>query len=71
MWLLKLLLSLWLIIIKFWSNNNFKKHLIIIATQNELIELPAQLAGSGPEESLQAQSCVLRKVVCNGIFYEK
>lgn len=29
MWFLKLLLSLWLTIIKFGSNNNFKSHIII------------------------------------------
>jgi hypothetical protein len=33
MWLLKSPLSLWLIIIKFWSNGDFKNHIILRQTQ--------------------------------------
>jgi hypothetical protein len=38
-WLFKSLLSLWLIIIEFWSNRNFKNHIIIKVIQERLVEL--------------------------------
>jgi hypothetical protein len=39
MWLLKSPLSLWLIIIEFWSNNDFKSQLILGGIQEGLLEL--------------------------------
>jgi hypothetical protein len=42
--MLKLLLGLWLIIVKFWSNGDFKSHLIIGGTQEGFVELLQLLA---------------------------
>jgi hypothetical protein len=36
--LLKFEMGLWLIIIEFWSNDNFKSHFIIERTQEELVK---------------------------------